>query len=247
MQTTVNLGSAFGVRLSVHLIWVLILPLTVFTLIWLDIEPPLEATVTALLLFGSALAATVGRLYSTSKQGVVWQQAVLFPFGGIVERNTRSSSAETLRIEAVGLAVNVVLFTLFSLLWLAVPNDILRVEMEIVALFNLALFLYALLIRLTPLQDNLLHGLLAGPIHRKWADRVMGIINTLALTIFAVLSIIALGVGWLAFVWWFATAFMLSQATATAERLGEFRTTLPTASVTAEQPNEQSSVVERTI
>jgi hypothetical protein len=57
----------------------------------------------------------------------------------------------------------------------------------------------------------------------------MTLIHSVALMTFAVLGVFLLGISWLAFIWWFLLAVMLSQLTTVAELHGEYRYDIPLA------------------
>ena len=223
MSTQLRVGNAFGTTVSIHLCWLWLLPFAVFTLVFLGVEPLLEAIVTSLLLFGSVLLATLATLRAARRVGLTWRAATIFPLGAVVRRERRSTPAQEARIASARLAVHAALALLFGGLWYMLPAGALGVEMEIVSLFNLGMLLFSLLLRLSPNHDNLLHAALAARLDSPIPHRVLSTLHTIALVTFAASSILMLGVGWLAFGWWFAMAGMLSQLTTVAEEAGEYR------------------------
>ena len=224
-----TLGNAFGTTLTIHPSWLLILPFAVFTLVTLNLEPFLEATVAALLMFGSVLLSAIVRLWAAQRHGLRWPSMTLFLVGGSVQRTTRSTPVQEARIELAGVGINLLLATLFGTLWQLLPSGALGIEMEIVSLFNIMLALFALLLRLSPNHDNLLHAALVSTIGKSGSHTVMILIHIVALGLFGISSLFAISLGWLAFGWWFLIAWMLSQLTSLAEQHGEYREGLPYA------------------
>ena len=222
-----TVGKAFGTTITIHLSWLWILPLSVASLVYLEIEPLLEAIVTNLLLFGSVLLAAIARLWIAQGQGLQWEKMTLFLVGGSIQRSSRSTPVQEMLIEATGLSVNLLLAILFGSLWLALPTGALGIEMELVAVFNTALVLFGFWLRLSPNHDNLLHAVFVVMFDRSWAHDLMVFLHSIILMMFAASSVLALSFGLLPFGWWFAVALMLSQLTTTAEQQGEYRDGLP--------------------
>ncbi|MGB1249980.1 MAG: hypothetical protein ACPG8W_05060 [Candidatus Promineifilaceae bacterium] len=240
LNKQLTLGSAFGTTITIHLSWLWILPLIIGSLVYMQIEPPIEAIVTGLLLFGSVLLATVARLWIANQEKLQWRKVTLFLVGSSVQRDVRSTPTQEMLIETAGLGVNLLLAILFTSLWLALPSGALGIEMEIVAIFNAALIVFGLLLRLSPNHDNLLHAAFAVVFGRTWAHDLIIFFHSVILMLFALSSIFALGFGALAFGWWFAIALMLSQLTMTAEQQGDYRADLPlsaSAGLSAESSN----------
>lgn len=242
-----TLGNAFGTDLKIHASWIWLLPFAVFTLVYLGIEPLPEAIMASLLMFGSVLLATVARLRVAERQQLNWRSVTLFMLGGSVERVARSTPQQEARIEVTGIAVNLLLAGLFGSLYFALPAGALGIEMEIVALYNLGLVVFNLLLRLSPNHDNLLYAAFASVLNREWAHDIMTLIHAILLCTFALASIFAIGFSWLAFAWWFLTAWMLSQLTALAERQGEYDTAMPYLSPVHVKNNKPASAEKETL
>lgn len=222
-EKQMKLGTAFQTKILIHHSWLWFLTLGVVTLYFLEIEPLLEAVIAALLIFGSALLATLVRVYTARRVGVCWHDVMLFPLGAVTERKACSTPRQELRIASAELAVYAILALLFGWLWSHLPMDVLGIEMEIVALFNVVSFLFALFLRLSPRHDNLLHALLTPYFSAERVNQFMSRLNSLALGLFAVGGVLALAVGWWAFGVWFAVALTLSQVAGAAEKMGEYR------------------------
>ncbi len=232
MSPQVKLGNAFGTTLAVHISWLWVLPFAVITLVWFEIEPLFEAIMASLLMLASVIAATLARCWSARRAGLEWQQATLFLLGAVVQRTYRSTPWQEAQVAGSGLVVKATLASVFGALWYMLPNGALGVEMEIVALFNLGLLMFSLLLRLSPNHDNLLHAALASVMSKPWPHYTMTFIHSLALIAFAVSSVLMIGLDWFAFGWWFVMAAMLSQLTTVAEAFGEYRTDLISAEPT---------------
>ena len=238
LEKQLTVGRAFGTLITIHTSWLWLIPFAIFSLVYLEIEPLIEAIVTSLLLFGSVLLAAIARLWAAKNQGLQWHKMTLFLVGGSIQRNARSTPSQEALIETAGLGVNLSLAILFGSLWFALPTGALGIEMEMVALFNVALVLFSFLLRLSPNHDNLLHALLAVLTDRTWAHNLMVLLHSILLMLFAISSILALSFGVLSFGWWFALAFMLSELTTTAEQQGEYWHELPLSqSLTSAESN----------
>ena len=246
MPTHIKLGTAYGTQIMLHHSFLWLLPLTVFSLVWLDIEPLLEAIVAAALILGSVLAAVLVQLRAAKKVGLDWWRMMVFPLGGVVERTRRSTPWQEAHVTSAGLLMHLLLALLFGSLWYALPTGALGVEMEIVALFNAGLLLFSLLLRLSPNHDNLLHSALASMLQKPWPHYVMTLLHSVALVVFAVAGVFILGISWLAFGWWFLTAVMLSQLTDVAEAFGEYRPKHTSAEIDA-APQPVPSTLKQTI
>ena len=224
MTKTIKFGSASGTQLHLHYSWLWIAPLIIYTLVTLNLEPLPEAIITMLLIFASVLITTLVRIVFAQKNGLGWQSVTLFLLGATVKRTYLSNSRQSVQIESAGMMVSTLLAVIFGVLWFMLPTGPLGIEMEIVALFNAALVARSLLTRLSPAHDNLLHALLTKNLPAHWPSTIMTMLHSLVLIIFAASSVFMLGLGWLAFGWWFALAVMLSQIVDSAESLDEYRT-----------------------
>jgi hypothetical protein len=203
-----------------------LLVFAIWTLVQLEIEPLPEAIATALLLLGSTLAMVLAQMRTAQRLELGWHKVTLFSVGGVVQRSQRSHPDQEARIALSGLAVNVTLALLFGALWYLIPQSPLGLEMEIVALFNVALFVFSFFLRLSPKHDNLLHAALTYVARPPYPNRVMRLLHTIALMTFVMSFIVAVEWSWMAFGWWFAFALMFSQLTTVAERSGEYTVTV---------------------
>ncbi len=218
-----KIGTAFQTKIFLHHSWLWLSALAVGTLVLLEIEPFVEAIVAALLVFGSILLGTLVRLYTARRVGVEWSAVLLFPVGAVTRREQLSTLRQQATIASAELSVYIVLTVIFGWLWSHLPMGALGIEMEIVALYNAGLALYTLLLRVSPQHDNLLHAILSRFMPAKKTQHVMNSLNSLALSIFAVASVLAMAIDWWAFGLWFAVALMLSHVVEAAERMGEYR------------------------
>lgn len=223
MNKQLGLGQAFNIPLYIHTSWIWFMVYVTFALVWFDIEPRLEALVTTLLMFGSVLAPTLGRMWVSQSLGLDWKRVVVFVLGGVVERPYRSKPHQEMQIEVVGLTTSALLVSMFALLWRAFPEGTLGVELGLLTLFNSCYLIFSTLNRLSPAHDNLLHGLLSFGAGPSVAQYTLTFIHAAVLVMFAASSVVLLGMGWLLFVGWFLFALMLSQLTTVAERMGEYR------------------------
>lgn len=240
MFSQVKLGNAFGTSLSLHVSWLWIVPFAIASLVWFDIEPLFEAAMASLLMMGSVLAATLARVWTASRLGLEWERVTFFLLGGVVQRKKRSNPWQEAQIAAAGHAVKLALAILFGTLWYLLPSGALGIEMEIVALFNIGLLVFSLLLRLSPNHDNLLHAALASTLDAPTPHYVMTFIHSVALVAFAVSSVFMLGLNWIGFGWWFIVAVMLSQLTTVAESYGEYRSDIDSAETAS--PSNSTSV-----
>ena len=236
MTKSFNFGSAFGTHLNIHVSWLWIAPLIVYTLVTLNLEPLTEAIITTLLIFASVLLTSLARIWFAQSNQVGWHAATLFLLGTVIERDQRSSTSQSIQIESAGIAMSTLLAIVFGAFWFVLPSGPLGIEMEIVALFNVLLLALALFTRFSPVHDNLLHAALTMWLPNPWSNTIMTLLHSILLMIFAGASVFMLGVGWLAFGWWFALALMLSHIVDSAESQGEYRTEWTYA--TAAQPTE---------
>ncbi len=218
-----KIGTAFQTKILIHHSWFWLLPLSIGALVLLNIEPLIEASIAGLLIFGSVLTATLLRLYMARRVGVNWTRVMLFPLGAVTEREQRSTSPQQMKIAAAELSIYAMLAIIFGWLWSRLPMNALGLEMEIVALFNLGIFLFMLLLRLSPYHDNLLYAVLSRILPANGAWRVMSGLNSLALGVFAVTGLFAIRSSWWAFGLWFAVALTVSQMVEAAEQMGEYR------------------------
>ena len=223
MSKAIKLGRAFNTQLNIHYSWLWIAPFAVYTLVTLNLEPLPEAIITTLLIFASVLLTTLVRIRAASKNRVGWQSVTLFLLGATVERTYRSSTQQSMQIEVGGIITSALLAGFFGALWFVLPTGPLGIEMEIVALFNVLLLTIALLTRFSPVQDNLLKAALTPVLPAHWPQTILTLLHSIMLIIFAASSVFMLGLGWLAFGWWFAIAVMLSQIVDSAEAQGEYR------------------------
>ncbi len=239
----VKIGTAYGTQMSVHGSWFWLAPLAIFTLIYLNVAPPIEAFFTIGLLFVSALAANLARVREASRQSLVWQKVMLFPVGSVVQRRTKSPLRAALKIETVGLLVNLSLATVFGIFFLTLPAGALRIEMEIIALYNLGLVLFALFTRRTPNHDNLLQSLFNRDKDDAPTHLVVAAINSILIGSFVIVGVAAFVISWFAFGWWFATAVMLSQLVTVAETFGDYTETLPLAQHTPAKQKAPADII----
>ena len=229
MKPTIKIGSAFDSSLNIHVSWLWLLPLSILTLVWLEIEPLLEAIVTTFLLLSSVMLMVLAQIWAARQSGLTWHNVTLFIVGGIVQRDTRSTPLQAFKITAAGHLVNILLTVVFGALWWLLPVGALGIEMEIVALFNLGLLILSLVVRLTPNSDNMLHAALASVMSEAWSHYIVKFINSAALAIFCVVGLMLLSFNWIGFGWWFAIALMLSQMTTIADLYGEYDIDKPLA------------------
>lgn len=225
----IKIGEAFGTQMLVHISWVWLLPLAIATLVYLNIEPLVEAVITVGLLFGSVLVGAIARVREANRQGVKWYRVMLFPVGSVVEREGLSRPRSSLSIETTGIITNLALALFFGILFLALPAGALRIEMEIIAIFNLFLAIFATFIRPTPNHDNLLYAWLTQSRDDESAKITLSIINVFLLGLFVIGGLFMLAFDWIAFGWWFLIAVMFSQLTTVAETFGEYTDNMPFA------------------
>ena len=136
--------------------------------------------------------------------------------------------------------VNFTLALLFGLLFLTAPTDVLRIELEIIAIFNLFLALFATFVRLTPNHDNILFAWFATTRDEGIAKRNLSLINLIFLAIYVIGGIFLLVISWIAFGWWFLIAIMFSQLTTVAESFGEYTENMPLAEEKSTKTNAET-------
>lgn len=210
-----KVGTAFHTNILIHhsCLWVLLV--AVVALVFRNVASSVEAIIVGMLVFGSVLLATLARVFVARRSGVVWSAVLLFPVGAVARRERCS----TLRQERVIASAEFVTYALLALLLSQLSPDL----FGIAALFNLGMLPFALLLRLSPNHENLLHAILAQAVSKNAARHVMTTLNTLFVTVFLLAGIALIVVGWWAFGLWFVVALMGSQLIESAEVMGEYR------------------------
>jgi hypothetical protein len=225
-----KLGNAWQTELYLHWTWLALMPLLVWVVVSAEWVPLPAAIITVFSWLGSVIMHELARLYAARRSQSAPPSVTLFLFGGVVHPSRRANAKSDLHSALSGAGISLILAAVFGLLWW-LETGVLGIEMELIALFNAALFLFSLLIQTSKYQPNALHALLRLTLptaRQQWASRVMTVLRESAVVLFAMSAIFVLELGPAPIIaLWVVVLLSFTQAAALTQRLATEPATLP--------------------
>jgi Zn-dependent protease/predicted transcriptional regulator len=197
MRWSIRIGTLFGIRIEVHVTFLLMLAgVALFTT-----QSARDAAHTALdlvLLFGCVVLHELGHALMARRFGILTREIVLLPIGGVarLERMPEKPSQEIL-VALAGPAVNVVLGTIFggSLFALGVKPEALLARaqgegtLEFLLFANLAMIVFNLIPAFPMDGGRVLRGALATFLPYARATRIASLVGQGFALLFAVIGV----------------------------------------------------------
>ncbi len=239
MNSSIRVGSLFGIPFYVHPSWFLVLGLVTFTYggelaaIFPGLGaglPWLLGFVAALLLFASVLAHELGHSFVAIQQGIEVKSITLFLFGGLASLERESKTpGEAFWVAIAGPAVSLILFALFTAIGVGTSiSGPLAAMVSLVAHINLILALFNLIPGLPLDGGNILKSLVwkitgnryKGVVYASRVGQFLGWIG-IALGSLSVLGISNIGSFWTLLIGWFLlqNAGMSAQSASLQDKL----------------------------
>jgi Zn-dependent protease/CBS domain-containing protein len=239
MNSSIRVGSLFGIPFYVHPSWFLVLGLVTFTYggelaaIFPGLGaglPWLLGFVAALLLFASVLAHELGHSFVAIQQGIEVKSITLFLFGGLASLERESKTpGEAFWVAIAGPAVSLILFALFTAIGVGTSiSGPLAAMVSLVAHINLILALFNLIPGLPLDGGNILKSLVwkitgnryKGVVYASRVGQFLGWIG-IALGLLSVLGISTIGSFWTLLIGWFLlqNAGMSAQSASLQDKL----------------------------
>ncbi len=239
MNSSIRVGSLFGIPFYVHPSWFLVLGLVTFTYggelaaIFPGLGaglPWLLGFVAALLLFASVLAHELGHSFVAIQQGIEVKSITLFLFGGLASLERESKTpGEAFWVAIAGPAVSLILFALFTAIGVGTSiSGPLAAMVSLVAYINLILALFNLIPGLPLDGGNILKSLVwkitgnryKGVVYASRVGQFLGWIG-IALGLLSVLGISTIGSFWTLLIGWFLlqNAGMSAQSASLQDKL----------------------------
>jgi Zn-dependent protease len=239
MNSSIRVGSLFGIPFYVHPSWFLVLGLVTFTYggelaaIFPGLGaglPWLLGFVAALLLFASVLAHELGHSFVAIQQGIEVKSITLFLFGGLASLERESKTpGEAFWVAIAGPAVSLILFALFTAIGVGTSiSGPLAAMVSLVAYINLILALFNLIPGLPLDGGNILKSLVwkitgnryKGVVYASRVGQFLGWIG-IALGSLSVLGISNIGSFWTLLIGWFLlqNAGMSAQSASLQDKL----------------------------
>ncbi len=239
MNSSIRVGSLFGIPFYVHPSWFLVLGLVTFTYggelaaIFPGLGaglPWLLGFVAALLLFASVLAHELGHSFVAIQQGIEVKSITLFLFGGLASLERESKTpGEAFWVAIAGPAVSLILLALFTAIGVGTSiSGPLAAMVSLVAHINLILALFNLIPGLPLDGGNILKSLVwkitgnryKGVVYASRVGQFLGWIG-IALGLLSVLGISTIGSFWTLLIGWFLlqNAGMSAQSASLQDKL----------------------------
>jgi Zn-dependent protease/CBS domain-containing protein len=239
MNSSIRVGSLFGIPFYVHPSWFLVLGLVTFTYggELAAIFPGLGAGLpwllgffAALLLFASVLAHELGHSFVAIQQGIEVKSITLFLFGGLASLERESKTpGEAFWVAIAGPAVSLILLALFTAIGVGTSiSGPLAAMVSLVAHINLILALFNLIPGLPLDGGNILKSLVwkitgnryKGVVYASRVGQFLGWIG-IALGLLSVLGISTIGSFWTLLIGWFLlqNAGMSAQSASLQDKL----------------------------
>lgn len=231
---TLQIGRAKDTNLKLHAAWLPFGAVFVWLLVsWVSVP---VAVITVLMWLGTALLHELARVRVAARHHVPFHSVTLFPLGSITERAGVTPPQAAARIAGAGLMTTAVMVAIFAILWRVEPG-LIALEMEFIALYNLVLFLYHLLVQMTPRQEHLINAWLAQRLpapQRVWAWRVPRLMRETVIVTAALATIFVLELGsWAMIAAYVVSLLALLLLADYANRRGAFEVDVARATETA--------------